>query len=280
MPAGESLCRLRHRQSRNATGQGHALSLAKTAPPKACQIRTNSFETPPDIAMPASRLQAASHAIAAPKRRTCRLCAPPQRLLRAPHEALTMPEQDHQALPFQTPADLRSWLDHHHATAPELWVRLYKKASGTPSVSWTDCVVDAIAYGWIDAQKKPFDQLSYLQRLTPRKPRSNWSKKNCEHAERLIAEGRMMLAGQTEVDAAKADGRWENAYAGSSGMETPQDFLDALELNPEAKAFFATLDRRNLYPIYYRLHTAKRPETRAKRLHAMIEQLARKERFH
>ena len=191
-----------------------------------------------------------------------------------------MPEQDHQALPFQTPADLRSWLDHHHATAPELWVRLYKKASGTPSVSWTDCVVDAIAYGWIDAQKKPFDQLSYLQRLTPRKPRSNWSKKNCEHAERLIAEGRMMLAGQTEVDAAKADGRWENAYAGSSGMETPQDFLDALELNPEAKAFFATLDRRNLYPIYYRLHTAKRPETRAKRLHAMIEQLARKERFH
>lgn len=183
-------------------------------------------------------------------------------------------------LPFETPADLAAWFAKNHDSATELWVRVYKNRSGKQSVAWADCVVEAIAVGWIDGQKKPLDGDSYLQRITPRKPNSNWSKKNCDHAERLISEGRMMAAGRRHVDAAKSDGRWENAYAGSSGMQIPQDFLDALDTNPEAKAFFETLDRKNLYPIYYRLHTAKRPDTRAKRMKSMLEQLARGERFH
>ncbi|NJO32561.1 MAG: hypothetical protein HC869_04925 [Rhodospirillales bacterium] len=185
-----------------------------------------------------------------------------------------------QSLLFETPADLSAWLAENHNTESELWVRVYKKGSGRRSVVWVDCVVEAIAHGWIDGQKKPLDDHSYLQRLTPRRPNSNWSRKNREHAERLIAEGRMTPAGEFHVDAAKADGRWENAYTGSAEMEIPQDFLEALDGNPAAKAFFATLDRKNLYPIYYRLQTAKRPETRAKRLKSMLEQLARGERFH
>lgn len=191
-----------------------------------------------------------------------------------------MPPTPANTLPFETPADLATWFAQNHDGATELWVRIYKKGSGKQSVVWGDCVVEAIAVGWIDGQKKPLDDGSYLQRLTPRKPNSNWSKKNCNHAERLILEGRMTAAGQRHVDAAKNDGRWENAYSGSSGMQIPQDFLDALESNPQAKAFFETLDRKNLYPVYYRLHTAKRPETRAKRMRSMLEQLARGERFH
>jgi uncharacterized protein YdeI (YjbR/CyaY-like superfamily) len=191
-----------------------------------------------------------------------------------------MSEQPNDVLSFETPADLRDWLCTHHNVASEVWVRVYKIGSGRQSVDWADCVVEAIAHGWIDGQKKPLDQDAYLLRLTPRKPKSNWSKKNREHAERLIAERRMTEAGQLHVDTAKADGRWENAYSGSSGMEIPQDFLVALENNPAAKAFFATLDRKNLYPIYYRLHTAKRPETRVKRMKSILDQLARGERFH
>lgn len=191
-----------------------------------------------------------------------------------------MPESSSQPISFAAPVDLARWLAAHHATARELWVRIYRKGSDRPSVTWTDCVVEAIAFGWIDGHKKALDENSYLQRLTPRKPGSPWSRKNREHAERLIAEGRMTPAGQRHVEAARADGRWENAYAGSADMEIPGDFLEALERDPQAKRFFATLDRKNLYAIYYRLATAKRPETRAKRMNAMLEQLAREEGFH
>jgi uncharacterized protein YdeI (YjbR/CyaY-like superfamily) len=183
-------------------------------------------------------------------------------------------------LSFTSPAELGAWLSKHHDKASELWVRIYKKSSGKPSVTWADCVVEAIAFGWIDGQKRPLDGLSFLQRLTPRRPASNWSKKNCEHAERLIAEGRMSPAGLAHVAAAKRDGRWDNAYGGSAAMVIPQDFLDALEKQPAAKAFFDTLDRTNLYPIYHRLQTAKRPETRARRMALIIAQLERGERFY
>ncbi|MBO9352862.1 hypothetical protein GG851_02565 [Bordetella petrii] len=191
-----------------------------------------------------------------------------------------MPPTPENALPFETPADLAAWLAEHHDSASELWVQIYKKGSRRRSVGWVDCVVEALVVGWIDGQKKPIDDESYLQRLTPRRPNSNWSKKNRDHAERLIAEGRMMAAGQRHVDAAKDDGRWTNAYAGSSQMTIPQDFLDALETIPAAKTFFETLDRRNRYTIYYRLQTAKLPATRAKRIKSMLEQLARGKLFH
>jgi uncharacterized protein YdeI (YjbR/CyaY-like superfamily) len=184
------------------------------------------------------------------------------------------------ALAFEGSEDLAGWLAEHHADSEELWVRIYKAGSRQCSVTWTDCVVEAIRFGWIDGLKRSDDERSYLQRLTPRRAGSSWSTKNCEHADRLIAEGRMTPAGLAQVEAARADGRWNAAYEGSAAMVIPQDFLNALAALPEAEAFFRTLDRKNLYPIYYRLQTAKRPETRARRMQKILEQLGRGERFH
>lgn len=180
---------------------------------------------------------------------------------------------------FETRDHLDAWLKAHHATQQELWVRIFKKGSGTPSVTWSDCVVVALAWGWIDSQRKALDDVSFLQRLTPRRARSNWSKKNREHAERLIALGRMQPSGLVHIEAARQDGRWEQAYAGSAEMVIPEDFLDALEQNRPAKEFFATLDRRNQFVIYHRLQTARRAETRTKRIRDMLAQLARGEAF-
>jgi len=191
-----------------------------------------------------------------------------------------MPRNDRKPIAFQDAAELGKWLATHHHRSSELWVHIFKAGSGKRSVTWTDCVIEAIRFGWIDGQKLPQDEASYLQRLTPRKPKSNWSAKNREHAVKLIAEGRMTPAGLIHVETAKADGRWDSAYSGSAAMTIPQDFLDALETMPAAKAFFQTLDRKNLYSIYYRLHTAKRPETRTKRLAQMLAQLDRGEHFH
>jgi uncharacterized protein YdeI (YjbR/CyaY-like superfamily) len=183
-------------------------------------------------------------------------------------------------LAFRNAQELGDWLAEYHDSTSELWVQIFKLGSGRPSVTWTDCVVEAIRFGWIDGQKQPFDSASFLQRMTPRKQKSNWSARNREHATRLIAEGRMTPFGLIHVNAAKADGRWESAYEGSAAMTIPIDFLDALERMPAAKTFFKTLDRKNLYPIYYRLHTAKRPETRAKRMAQILAMLDRGERFH
>jgi uncharacterized protein YdeI (YjbR/CyaY-like superfamily) len=181
---------------------------------------------------------------------------------------------------FDDAAALGAWLARHHRSASELWVRIFRIGTGTASVTWADCVVEAIRFGWIDGQKQRLDDMSYLQRLTPRTSRSSWSAKNCGHATALIAQGRMAPAGLAQVVVAKADGRWAKAYAGSATMTMPPDFLDALETRPAAKAFFQTLDRKNLYPIYYRLHTAKTPETRARRMALILAQLGRHERFH
>ena len=185
-----------------------------------------------------------------------------------------------ESIPFATRDELEKWLKSHHASKRELWVRIFKKESGTPSVTWNDCVVVAIAWGWIDGQRKSLDDVSFVQRLTPRRAKSNWSKKNCEHAERLIAEGRMQPSGLVHVEAAQKDGRWEQAYAGSAEMVIPDDFLAAVKKNPAAKKFFAGLDRRNLYAIYHRVATAKRPETRQKRIAAIVAQLAEGKAFH
>lgn len=180
-----------------------------------------------------------------------------------------------QSTAFARPEALSDWLEHHHRDRTELWVRIYKKASGTPSVTWKDCVIECIRFGWIDGQKQSLDDVSYLQRLTPRRPRSNWSVKNREHADRLIAVGCMMPAGMAQVEAAMADGRWDAAYEGSANMTIPQDFLDTLETVPAAKANFEKLKRQDLFTIYHRLHSAKRPETRAKRMASFLDQLER-----
>lgn len=181
---------------------------------------------------------------------------------------------------FETSDQLEKWLEANHETQRELWVRIFKKDLGTPTVTWNDCVVAAIAWGWIDGLRKSLDDISFLQRLTPRRPGSNWSKRNSEHAERLMAEGHMQPPGLAHVQAARQDGRWDQAYSGLADMVIPDDFLEELQSNPAANGFFATLDRRNLYVIYHRIQTAKRLETRKKRIADMVAQLARGEAFH
>ena len=184
------------------------------------------------------------------------------------------------ALPFETTQHMENWLEFNHASQSELWVRIYKKDSGQASVSWNDCVVAALAWGWIDGLKKSLDEHCYLQRLTPRRAKSSWSKKNCDHAERLIAEGRMRPPGLAQVEAAKQDGRWDRAYAGSSEMVIPEDFLEQLSQVPKAKQFFDTLDRQNRFAIYYRLQTASSEQTRKKRITDIIAKLERQLAFH
>lgn len=178
---------------------------------------------------------------------------------------------------FETPAQLNAWLRAHHASEAELWVRIYKKGSGQPSVTWDDCVIAALTWGWIDGQRKSLDDTAFLQRLTPRRARSGWSQKNVQHAERLIAEGLMQAPGLAQVEAARADGRWDSAYAGSADMVIPEDFLAALQQDPAALAFYATLKRQQLFTIYYRLTSAKRPETRQKRMVEILAKLGRGE---
>ncbi|EYD77299.1 hypothetical protein Rumeso_01006 [Rubellimicrobium mesophilum DSM 19309] len=184
------------------------------------------------------------------------------------------------AIAFADRAGLRAWLEAHHGTARELLVRIAKAGSGVASVTWEDCVVEAIRVGWIDGVKKGAGPEAWVQRLTPRRKGSAWSERNRGHAERLIATGEMAEAGLREVEAARADGRWDAAYAGPSGLVIPEDFLAALETRPAAKATFEGLNRQNLYAIYYRLHTAKRPETRAKRMAALLATLEAGGRFH
>ena len=150
---------------------------------------------------------------------------------------------------FASSGDLSEWLKANHATESELWVKVSKKKSGVPSVTWDDVVTETLCWGWIDGIKKSFDDQAYLQRITPRTDRSRWSKRNTEHVARLTAEGRMEEPGLLCVRDAKADGRWEAAYPPPSETEVPADFLAALEDRPEAKRFFETLNKSSRYTI-------------------------------
>jgi uncharacterized protein YdeI (YjbR/CyaY-like superfamily) len=189
-----------------------------------------------------------------------------------------MPEPDPTRIrTFATPKDLSLWLKVNYATESELWVKIFKKKPGIPSVTWDDVVVEALRWGWIDGVKKSFDDQAYLQRITPRKARSNWSKRNIEHAERLISEGRMMESGLEHIRAAKADGRWENAYVASE-LKVPADFLAALESEPKAKQSFETLNKSSRYAIAYGLTSAKKPETRQRRFAKFMDMLVREEK--
>jgi len=176
---------------------------------------------------------------------------------------------------FKSAKDLSRWLKANHAKESELWVKIFKKGSGLPSVDWNEVVIEALCWGWIDGIKKSLDDLSYLQRITPRKTRSNWSKINTEHVERLILEGRMQSSGLVHVNAAKADGRWGKAYAPASLMKIPEDFLLVLKSNPKAKQFFETLNKSNQYTIAYGLASAKKPETRLRRFEKFMVMLDR-----
>ncbi len=181
---------------------------------------------------------------------------------------------------FKTSGEWRRWLLKNHAASGGLWVRIYKKDSGTRTVTYAEALDEALCYGWIDGQKAGYDAESFLQKFTPRRPKSLWSKRNREHALRLIEEKRMAAAGQKEIDAAKKDGRWERAYDAPSTMEVPADFLKELKKDKGAYAFFKTLNRANVYAIAWRLQTAKKPETRARRTEALLAMLKRGEKLH
>ena len=178
---------------------------------------------------------------------------------------------------FASPIYLGRWLEINHAIESELWVKIFKIKTGIPSITWEDVVIETLCWGWIDGVKKSIDDQTYLQRVTPRKARSNWSKRNTEHVERLINEGRMTESGLVHVRAAKADGRWENAYK-ISEMKVPADFLAALDTKPEAKQFFETLTKSSHYVIAHGLTSAKKPETRQKRFAKFINMLVHYEK--
>lgn len=189
-----------------------------------------------------------------------------------------MPEPDPlRIMTFATPKDLGEWLKVNHATKNELWVKIFKKNTGIPSVTWNDVVIEILCWGWIDGVKKTVDDQAYLQRITPRAAKSNWSKRNTEHVERLINEGRMKEVGLVHVCAAKADGRWDNAYVVSE-MEVPADFLAALDNQPRVKQFFETLNKSSRYVIAYGLASAKKAETRQKRFSRYMTMLVHGEK--
>ncbi len=178
---------------------------------------------------------------------------------------------------FENAKLLGRWLAEHHDSETELWVKIYKKKSGVPTVSWDDVVKECLCWGWIDGLKHALDEQAYLQRVTPRQKRSPWSKRNCQHVEALMAAGRMMPSGIAQVEAAKADGRWDQAYAVSE-MEVPEDFLRALDSRPAAKDFFGKLTKSNRFVIAHALSSAKRPETRERRFAKYMQMLERGEK--
>jgi uncharacterized protein YdeI (YjbR/CyaY-like superfamily) len=172
------------------------------------------------------------------------------------------------------------WLSGHHRKVPGVWLKLAKTGSGIASVTYAEAVEAAIVWGWIDGQRRSHDGTWFLQRFTPRGPRSIWSKLNREKALALIASGRMKASGLAEVKRAQADGRWKAAYASPRRMRVPLDLAAALAARPRAASFFATLNARNRYAVLFRIQTAQRPDTRAKRLRQLVQMLSRKEKLY
>ena len=181
---------------------------------------------------------------------------------------------------FRTARAFEAWLKKHHASSDGLWLKIAKKGAQAPSVTYPEAVDIALCWGWIDGQKKGLDDQHFLQRFTPRRARSIWSKINCDKVAKLVEAGRMQPAGHAQVDAAKADGRWAQAYDGAKTATMPDDLQAALDASPEAKAFFATINASNRYAVLWRVQTAVKPETRAKRIAQLVDMLARGEVIH
>jgi uncharacterized protein YdeI (YjbR/CyaY-like superfamily) len=183
-------------------------------------------------------------------------------------------------LAFADQAALEAWLEAEHATAPGVYVKLAKKGAGVPSVSYAELVESALCFGWIDGRVNRLDDRFYLQRMTPRRAKSVWSRKNVDAVAALTAAGRMRAAGLATVEAARADGRWERAYAGSATITVPDDLTAALAAEPAALQAFEALDGTNRYAVLWRVHTAGTPTTRAKRIAAAVQMLAEGEKLH
>jgi uncharacterized protein YdeI (YjbR/CyaY-like superfamily) len=187
---------------------------------------------------------------------------------------------DPTAAAFPTAAAWQDWLADHHGAADGLWLMFAKQAAPEQTLTFAEALDVALCFGWIDAQTRGLDDAYWLKRFTPRRAGSRWSKINTQKAEALIAAGRMRPAGLAEVEKAKADGRWDSAYAGSRTITVPDDLAAALAANPEAAAFFATLNSANRYAVLYRIGTVKRPETRARKIAQYVQMLAEHKKLH
>ena len=191
-----------------------------------------------------------------------------------------MPSDPLPVMTFESTQSWDAWLAAHADGSPGLWLKIAKKGSAGQSISYSEALDLALCHGWIDGQKGRHDDDYWLQRFTPRKPGSNWSKINTERAAALIESGRMKPAGLREVEQAQADGRWERAYQSQSRITVPDDLARALAANPRASEFFATLDGANRYAVLYRITSAKRPETRAKRIDTFVTMLSEHKKIH
>jgi uncharacterized protein YdeI (YjbR/CyaY-like superfamily) len=178
-------------------------------------------------------------------------------------------------LSFTSASTLRAWLEANHDTSPGIWLMIAKKGSGVDSVTYDEAVDQSLCFGWIDGQKAKHDDTRFLQRFTPRAKRSRWSRINTERVARLVTAKMMHRAGLREVEAAKADGRWEAAYAGQATAAVNDDLQAALDASPAAAALFAELDSRNRYAVLYRIGSVKKPETRAKKIAGFVADLER-----
>ena len=183
-------------------------------------------------------------------------------------------------LPFADKKEWADWLAQQHKQSVGVWLKLAKRDSGISSVTYEEALEAALCYGWIDGQKKGFNDKYWLQKFTPRGSKSIWSKINTEKAKRLIASGEMKPAGLKAIELAKQDGRWDAAYASQKNISIPEDFQAALDKNKKAKDFFATLKSAERYSFLFRIYNARKPETRAKKIQQFVELLERGEKLH
>lgn len=191
-----------------------------------------------------------------------------------------MPTNELPILSFASVALWEQWLSEHHARCDAVWLKIAKKASGIASVTYDEALDVALCYGWIDGQRKTADSEFFLQKFTPRRPKSLWSKRNIAKVVELTAAKRMQPSGLAEVEAARRDGRWAAAYDSPKDIVVPEDFLAALRENQQALAFFNTLSKANVFAIAWRLQTARQPETRQRRFAALLAMLEREEKLH
>lgn len=187
---------------------------------------------------------------------------------------------DFPILSFPSPREWENWLEKNHDKYLGIWIKFFKKNSGITTVTYPEALEEALCYGWIDSQSKKFDEKSYLQKFTPRRPNSIWSKINKRYITRLIKSGKMKTPGLKKVEEAKKNGQWKLAYNSPSDMKMPEDFLDKLKDNKRANLFFKTLNKTNKYAIAWRLQTAKKPETKRERMKKILEMLENSKKFH
>ncbi|HTA82086.1 MAG TPA: YdeI/OmpD-associated family protein [Bacteroidia bacterium] len=181
---------------------------------------------------------------------------------------------------FQSAEEWRTWLSKNSEVSKGVWLKIFKKDSNEKTITYAEALEESLCYGWIDGQKKSFDKQAWLQKFCPRGAKSIWSKVNIAHVERLTKEGKMKPQGLKVVALAKADGRWEKAYDSPSKMTVPDDFIKELSKDKKAYEFYKTLNKANLFSIAFRLQTAKKPETRQKRMDAILDMLSKGQKFH